>query len=233
MAVEVMELDPERTEFEFSGTDQGRKGDVPVMRLSTKRSGPLVGPTRCRLGMRCGPHWSRCSRRSLREDSHDDATGSSTSRVSDRDGVINRPVLRRGRPHRPASLGELGDLSRRCHLPRPVRGRRIHPGGRDESARRRKENATQRGGPRHQPGAVRAAAGSGCVRLFSRRCRRMWLPEALSRTPLRSAHDPDSISVVASWLVIAGGTWRRDEEQGVEPSISISLSNPRPSSRTW
>ncbi len=37
MAVEVMELDPERTEFEFSGTDRGWKGDVPVMRLSTKR----------------------------------------------------------------------------------------------------------------------------------------------------------------------------------------------------
>ena len=37
MVVEVMGLDPERTEFEFSGTDRGWKGDVPVMRLSTGR----------------------------------------------------------------------------------------------------------------------------------------------------------------------------------------------------
>jgi UDP-glucose 4-epimerase len=37
MAVEVMGLDPEGTEFEFSGTDRGWKGDVPVVRLSTKR----------------------------------------------------------------------------------------------------------------------------------------------------------------------------------------------------
>ena len=37
MAVEVMGLDPRRTEFEFSGTDRGWKGDVPVVRLSTKR----------------------------------------------------------------------------------------------------------------------------------------------------------------------------------------------------
>jgi UDP-glucose 4-epimerase len=37
MAVQVMGLDPERTEFEFTGTDRGWKGDVPVMRLSTKR----------------------------------------------------------------------------------------------------------------------------------------------------------------------------------------------------
>ena len=37
MAVEVMGLDPERTEFEFSGTDRGWKGDVPVVRLSTNR----------------------------------------------------------------------------------------------------------------------------------------------------------------------------------------------------
>jgi len=33
----VMGLEPERTEFEFSGTDRGWKGDVPVMRLSTER----------------------------------------------------------------------------------------------------------------------------------------------------------------------------------------------------
>ena len=37
MVVEVMGLEPERTEFEFSGTDRGWKGDVPVMRLSTER----------------------------------------------------------------------------------------------------------------------------------------------------------------------------------------------------
>ncbi len=37
MAVEVMKLDPEHTEFEFTGTDRGWKGDVPVVRLSTKR----------------------------------------------------------------------------------------------------------------------------------------------------------------------------------------------------
>jgi UDP-glucose 4-epimerase len=37
MAVEVMELDPRHTTLEFSGTDRGWKGDVPVVRLSTKR----------------------------------------------------------------------------------------------------------------------------------------------------------------------------------------------------
>ena len=37
LAVEVMGLDPERTKFEFTGTDRGWKGDVPVVRLSTER----------------------------------------------------------------------------------------------------------------------------------------------------------------------------------------------------
>ncbi len=37
MAVEVMGLDPEATELEFTGSDRGWKGDVPVVRLSTKR----------------------------------------------------------------------------------------------------------------------------------------------------------------------------------------------------
>jgi UDP-glucose 4-epimerase len=32
-----MGLGPDRTEFEFSGTDRGWKGDVPVVRLSTTR----------------------------------------------------------------------------------------------------------------------------------------------------------------------------------------------------
>ncbi len=37
MVVEVMGLDSGATEFEFSGTDRGWKGDVPVMRLNTER----------------------------------------------------------------------------------------------------------------------------------------------------------------------------------------------------
>jgi UDP-glucose 4-epimerase len=37
MVVEVLGVDPDRTEFEFSGTDRGWKGDVPVMRLNTER----------------------------------------------------------------------------------------------------------------------------------------------------------------------------------------------------
>jgi UDP-glucose 4-epimerase len=37
MAVEVMGLDPEATELEFTGGDRGWTGDVPVVRLSTKR----------------------------------------------------------------------------------------------------------------------------------------------------------------------------------------------------
>ena len=37
MAVEVMGLDPEATELEFTGGDRGWTGDVPVFRLSTKR----------------------------------------------------------------------------------------------------------------------------------------------------------------------------------------------------
>ena len=32
-----MGLDPERTEFEFTGGDRGWKGDVPVVRLNTER----------------------------------------------------------------------------------------------------------------------------------------------------------------------------------------------------
>ncbi len=37
MAVETMGLDPEHTDFEYSGSDRGWKGDVPVMRLNTQR----------------------------------------------------------------------------------------------------------------------------------------------------------------------------------------------------
>ncbi len=37
MAVEVAGLDPAGTTFEFSGTDRGWKGDVPVVRLDTSR----------------------------------------------------------------------------------------------------------------------------------------------------------------------------------------------------
>jgi UDP-glucose 4-epimerase len=37
MAVEVMGLDPEATELEFTGSDRGWTGDVPIVRLSTKR----------------------------------------------------------------------------------------------------------------------------------------------------------------------------------------------------
>ena len=43
MAVEVMGLDPEHTEFEFSGTDRGWKGDVPVMQVEYQaRPGPRL-----------------------------------------------------------------------------------------------------------------------------------------------------------------------------------------------
>jgi UDP-glucose 4-epimerase len=37
MALEVMGLDPEMTQLEFTESDRGWKGDVPVVRLSTKR----------------------------------------------------------------------------------------------------------------------------------------------------------------------------------------------------
>ena len=37
MAVKVAGLDPGGTVFEFSGTDRGWKGDVPVVRLDTSR----------------------------------------------------------------------------------------------------------------------------------------------------------------------------------------------------
>jgi UDP-glucose 4-epimerase len=37
MALEVMGLDPGATELEFTGSDRGWKGDIPVVRLSTKR----------------------------------------------------------------------------------------------------------------------------------------------------------------------------------------------------
>ena len=37
MALEVMGLDPEGTQLEFTESDRGWKGDVPVVRLSTKR----------------------------------------------------------------------------------------------------------------------------------------------------------------------------------------------------
>ena len=37
IALETMSLDPEHTDFEYSGSDRGWKGDVPVMRLNTQR----------------------------------------------------------------------------------------------------------------------------------------------------------------------------------------------------
>jgi UDP-glucose 4-epimerase len=37
MALEVMGLDPQTTKLEFTGGDRGWKGDIPVVRLSTKR----------------------------------------------------------------------------------------------------------------------------------------------------------------------------------------------------
>ena len=37
MAIEAMGLDPDHTEFEYSGSDRGWKGDVPVIRLNTER----------------------------------------------------------------------------------------------------------------------------------------------------------------------------------------------------
>jgi UDP-glucose 4-epimerase len=37
MALEVMGLDPQTTQLEFTGSDRGWSGDVPVVRLSTKR----------------------------------------------------------------------------------------------------------------------------------------------------------------------------------------------------
>ena len=37
MALEVMGLDPGATELEFTGSDRGWRGDIPVVRLSTKR----------------------------------------------------------------------------------------------------------------------------------------------------------------------------------------------------
>jgi UDP-glucose 4-epimerase len=37
MALEVVGLDPQATQLEFTGSDRGWRGDVPVVRLSTKR----------------------------------------------------------------------------------------------------------------------------------------------------------------------------------------------------
>jgi UDP-glucose 4-epimerase len=37
MALEVMGLDPQATKLEFTGSDRGWRGDIPVVRLSTKR----------------------------------------------------------------------------------------------------------------------------------------------------------------------------------------------------
>ena len=45
---------------------------------------------------------------SIRENSHDGSTGFDQPAVFlDRDGVINRPIIRRGRPYPPGSLAEL------------------------------------------------------------------------------------------------------------------------------
>jgi UDP-glucose 4-epimerase len=54
MALEVMGLDPQATQLEFTDSDRGWKGDVPVVRLSTKRLRALgwTNARSCRMAMR-------------------------------------------------------------------------------------------------------------------------------------------------------------------------------------
>jgi UDP-glucose 4-epimerase len=37
MVLDVMGLDPDTTKLEFTGSDRGWKGDIPVVRMSTRR----------------------------------------------------------------------------------------------------------------------------------------------------------------------------------------------------
>ena len=148
LAVEVMGLDPDRTEFEFTGGDRGWKGDVPVVRLNTSRiRSPRLGQHHVDPpgdALLFGVH---AGGRSLRDGSRDRERPLRRPAVFlDRDGVLNRPVIRDGRPHPPSSLGELESIL----TPRPASpaaGRWICPGCGDKSTGRGQGNAKQGGRP--------------------------------------------------------------------------------------
>ena len=72
MAIEAMGLDPEHTEFEFSGSDRGWKGDVPVVRLNTERiRAPRLDQRHVDSSGHAGLVGVDAGGSSLRESSHD------------------------------------------------------------------------------------------------------------------------------------------------------------------
>ena len=109
MALDVMGLDPQTTKLEFTGSDRGWKGDIPVVRLSTKR---LRG-----LGWSNARSTRAADAGLLGVDPRGRYFGKDLMKVQppggrlavflDRDGVLNRPILRQGRPHPPDSLKDL------------------------------------------------------------------------------------------------------------------------------
>ena len=92
--------------------------------------------------------------------------------------MINRAVVRDGKPYPPESLDELEVLAGVPDALRKLRERRLPPDRRHESARRRARHADARGGRGDARASHDRAAGRRRRDLLPRRRRRLRLPQA-------------------------------------------------------
>ena len=131
----------------------------------------------------------------------------------DRDGVLNRAVVRDGKPYPPASVERAGDPAGRARGAGGVARRRVSADRRDQPARRRARHADAGGGRGDQRRALRAALPIDEISDVLSRQRTM-AATAASRSPgaLLTAAARFTTSILATSFMV-GDRWR-DIEAG-------------------
>ena len=103
LAIEVAGLSEDQVRLEYTGGDRGWKGDVPIVRLNTDRIRSL--------GWTSKRNTSAGAMRGLEFHARRLQAGEAVTMrravFLDRDGVVNRAVLRKGKPYPPATLSDL------------------------------------------------------------------------------------------------------------------------------
>ena len=148
----------------------------------------------------------------------------------DRDGVINRAIVRDGRPYPPATLEELEILPGRAEALAAAEARGLRAGRGHQPAGRRARDARRARPSRRSRAARAAAADRRDSRLLSRRCATTALAASRSRAAADAARaaltiDSRSFMVGDRWRDIEAG--RRAGCRGQSSSITATTSRLR------